>query len=143
MPIHKIVNARRKFLLAAVFLVTGKVELEQCMIIRSETSSDIAAIDDLTRRAFLPMAFSDGSEASIITALRGAGHLTLSLVAEEGGVIIGHIAFSPLTIGDAIEGWFSLGPVSVEPERQRSGIGRRLWQAALLIFANTRRSVLP
>ena len=80
------------------------------------------------------MAFSDGSEASIITALRGAGHLTLSLVAEEGGVIIGHIAFSPLTIGDAIEGWFSLGPVSVEPERQRSGIGRRLVASGVAHF---------
>lgn len=102
------------------------------MIIRREQPSDVAAIDALTSRAFAPMAFSSGTEAAIIMALREAGDLALSLVAEDQSRIIGHVAFSPITIGETDgDGWFGLGPISVEPSRQRSGIGRALVQAGL------------
>jgi putative acetyltransferase len=96
------------------------------MLIREECASDDLAINDLTIRAFKPMSYSDGTEAQIIRLLRQSGHLTLSLVAEEDGAIIGHVAFSPITIDGAHDGWFGLGPIAVEPTRQRSGIGRAL-----------------
>ncbi|TLG78891.1 N-acetyltransferase [Methylocystis sp. B8] len=96
------------------------------MLIRHETPADIRAIHDLTWTAFKPMRFSDDTEADSIDALRADGDLTISLVAEDGGEILGHIAFSPVTIDDAHYGWFGLGPIAVKPERQRQGIGRTL-----------------
>lgn len=96
------------------------------MIIRYERPSDDSAINDLTMRAFALMSYSDGTEAPIIRLLRQSGDLTLSIVAEEEGAIIGHVAFSPITIGGVHDGWFGLGPIAVEPARQRLGIGKLL-----------------
>ncbi|MBY5339338.1 N-acetyltransferase [Rhizobium leguminosarum bv. viciae] len=95
------------------------------MLIRDETPDDIDAIHDLTSTAFKPMPYSDGTEAEIVRRLRAAGDLKISLVAE-GGEILGHVAFSPVTIDGAHEGWFGLGPISVKPERQRQGIGKAM-----------------
>ena len=50
----------------------------------------------------------------------------MSLVADLHGRIIGHIAFSPVTISDGTSDWYGLGPVSVLPEYQRKGIGKAL-----------------
>lgn len=96
------------------------------MLIRAEAPADIEAVDDLTRIAFAPMPFSDGSEVDILRALRGSDDLTLSLVAEENGMVVGHVAFSPVTIDGVHDGWFGLGPISVAPDRQRQGIGKAL-----------------
>ncbi|MFE6255418.1 GNAT family N-acetyltransferase [Agromyces sp. NPDC057865] len=96
------------------------------MRIRPEQPGDEDAIHELTLAAFEPMPFSDGTEAPIVRSLRGDGDLTISLVAEEDGVIIGHVAFSPVSIDGASDGWFGLGPVSVAPDRQRRGIGSAL-----------------
>lgn len=101
------------------------------MQLRPERPADVDAIHDLTVIAFEPMPFSDGSEAPIIRALRDAGDLTLSIVAEESGEIVGHVAFSPVTVDGADRGWYGLGPVAVRPERQRQGIGRSLVAAGL------------
>lgn len=101
------------------------------MLIRPERPGDEDAIHDLTVMAFQPMLFSDGSEAPIIRALRSSGDLTLSLVAEEDGTIVGHVAFSPVTIDGVHGGWFGLGPISVKPERQRRGIGTALIREGL------------
>ena len=95
------------------------------MIIRDERLSDYDAINDLTVRAFAPMPFSDGTEVSIIRSLRQSDELAISLVADDNA-IVGHVAFSPVTINGVHGGWFGLGPISVEPDRQRSGIGRSL-----------------
>jgi len=94
--------------------------------IRPERPTDDDAIHDLTTVAFDPMPFSDGTEAPIIRALRSSGDLTLSLVAEEEGEVVGHVAFSPVTVDGAAAGWYGLGPISVRPDRQRQGIGRAL-----------------
>lgn len=96
------------------------------MLVRHETPADIQAIHELTWTAFKPMRFSDDTEADSINALRADGDLTISLVAEDGGEIIGHIAFSPVTIDTAHNGWFGLGPIAVKPERQRRGVGKAL-----------------
>jgi predicted N-acetyltransferase YhbS len=96
------------------------------LTIRVEEPGDIAAIYALTKAAFAPMPFSDGDEPDLINALRADGDLTLSLVAEKYGAIMGHIAFSPVTISDGTADWYGLGPVSAAPDVQRKGIGSAL-----------------
>ena len=99
--------------------------------IRSETDADIAAIDEVTIAAFKTLAISNHTEQFIVAALRAAKALTVSLVAEVDGPVIGHIAFSPVAISDGTRNWYGLGPVSVLPEYQRQGIGKALMQEGL------------
>ena len=96
------------------------------MIIRNETALDIEAIAEVTIAAFRTLPISNHTEQFIINALRAADALTISLVAETEGRIVGHIAFSPVTISDGSTGWYGLGPISVLPEYQRQGIGKSL-----------------
>ncbi|WP_394344642.1 GNAT family N-acetyltransferase [Aliirhizobium smilacinae] len=96
------------------------------MTIRAERPGDEGVIHELTQSAFAPMSYSSGTEGAIIRALRARGDLTLSLVAEENGEIIGHVAFSPVTIDGHYDDWFGLGPISVRADRQKQGIGRTL-----------------
>ena len=100
--------------------------------IRPERPGDEAAIRALTAAAFHEHPHSDGSEPGIIDALRAAGDLTLSLVAVNmDQAVIGHVAFSPVTISDGATGWYGLGPVSVMPTLQRTGIGTMLIRQGL------------
>lgn len=101
------------------------------MIIRPEMADDVPAIRAVTAAAFKGMLYSSGTEATIVDALRDAGVLTLSLVAEKQGRIVGHVAFSPVTINGEAGRWFGLGPVSVEPAEQRRGIGQALIREGL------------
>jgi putative acetyltransferase len=96
------------------------------MIIRKETAADIEAITKVTIAAFKTLAISNHTEQFIISALRAADALTISLVAEIDGQVVGHIAFSPITISDGAIGWYGLGPVSVLPEYQKQSIGKSL-----------------
>ncbi len=100
-------------------------------VIRNETNADISAISEVTVAAFKTLEVSNQTEHFIIEALRTAHALTLSLVAEIGGRIVGHIAFSPVTLSDGTRDWYGLGPVSVLPEYQRQGIGTRLIKEGL------------
>ena len=47
------------------------------------------------------------------------------------GRVVGHIAFSPVTISGGSPDWYGLGPVSVLPEHHRQGIGKSLIQEGL------------
>lgn len=96
--------------------------------IRPEALRDHGAIHAVTQAAFAGMEHSDGSEPDIVDRLRADGDLTLSLVASDGDQIVGHIAFSPVSISDGSAGWFGLGPVSVTPPLQHRGIGAQLVQ---------------
>ena len=99
--------------------------------IRSETDADADAITDVTIAAFKSLEISNHTEQFIIEALRAANALTISLVAELDGRVIGHIAFSPVAISDGARNWYGLGPVSVLPEYQRQGIGKALIREGL------------
>jgi len=99
--------------------------------IRDEVPGDEAAIAALTTSAFLGHPHSDGGEAEIVAGLRRDGDLSVSLLAEEGALVIGHAAWSPVAITDGASRWFGLGPVSVLPVRQRAGIGSALMRAGL------------
>ena len=105
------------------------------MEIRSEQAKDIGVIRRVTTLAFAPKEYSNQTEAAIVDALRGAGALTLSLVAVVGGEVVGHAAFSPVTIDGQKEHWYGLGPVSVRPDRQKEGIGGKLIREGLARLA--------
>jgi putative acetyltransferase len=96
------------------------------MTIRPETPYDIAAIEKVHVAAFEHHPRSRQTEHLIVNALRAAGALTVSLVAEVDGEVSGHIAFSPIRIDGRPCSWFILGPVGVLPRCQRRGIGCRL-----------------
>ena len=101
------------------------------MIVRTERAGDIDAIRTLTETAFKTAPHADGTEHLIIDRLRAAGALTLSLVAEADGAVVGHVAFSPVTVSDGSAGWYGLGPISVDPARQGEGIGGKLIREGL------------
>ncbi len=94
--------------------------------IRNETQADVERIAAITEAAFADHPHSSHTEQFIIAELRASGVLTLSLVAESGGVVAGHIAFSPVSFPDHSAGWYGMGPLSVAPEHQRQGIGTAL-----------------
>lgn len=94
--------------------------------IRPEAAGDEDTIFALTEAAFADMPFSEGDEKHVITRLRDDGDLTLSLVAEDAERIVGHIAFSPVTITDGAGDWYGLGPVAVWPELHHRGVGGAL-----------------
>jgi len=93
------------------------------MHIREERSNDIEAIYRVHDSAF-----ESSAEAQLVDLLRSRGKLTISLVAEDGEQIVGHILFSPVSIDPPARGWLALGlaPVGVIPERQRQGAGKAL-----------------
>lgn len=99
--------------------------------LRAECTADAAAIEQLTRAAFLHAAHSDHTEHRIVAALRAAGALSVSLVAEMAADLVGHVAASAVTISDGTPHWYGLGPISVQPARQGQGVGSQLMRAAL------------
>ncbi|MBO9329044.1 GNAT family N-acetyltransferase [Achromobacter pulmonis] len=101
------------------------------MQILPESPGDRDAIFTLTQAAFKDHPHSAHTEGHIIDALREAGALTLSLVARLDGRIAGHVAFSPVAIGDGSPDWYGLGPVAVLPELQGRGIGAALIRAGI------------
>jgi predicted N-acetyltransferase YhbS len=69
------------------------------VLIRPEAPTDRAAISGVIERAFAGHLHGNGTEQLIVDALRSSGALSLSLVAERDGPILGHIAFSPVSSG--------------------------------------------
>lgn len=104
--------------------------------IRDEAGSDVEAITKVTVAAFETLEISNDTEHFIIMALRAAKALAVSLVAELDGCVIGHVAFSPMTISDGTHDWYGLGPVSVLPTYHRQGIGTALIQEGLSRLEN-------
>lgn len=96
------------------------------MIIRPENPADIAAIRGVTISAFKDHPHSDETEHLVVDRLRQAGALSISLVCEVDGLVVGHIAFSPVALSDGSKNWFGLGPISVSPAFQGQGIGGAL-----------------
>lgn len=105
--------------------------MTQNILIREEEDTDFTTISKVTIAAFETMKISNHTEQFIVEALRSANALTISLVAEIDGIVVGHIAFSPVTISDGTKDWYGLGPVSVHPDFQRKGIGKALVQKGL------------
>lgn len=104
------------------------------MIIRAERSGDEAAIAAVTIAAFAHVSYSDQTEHLIVKRLRESGALTISLVAEVNGEVIGHIGFSPVSMSDGSSRWYGLGPLSILPQHQTKGHGSSLVREGLAIL---------
>src|SRR3954471_5526866 len=99
------------------------------VIVRQATAADADAIDEL-----IAAAFSGGeAELEIVRAIRALGIALpgLELVAEDDGAVIGHVL---LSAGD-LDGRRvpAIAPLSVRPERQRTGVGGTLMAEALTV----------
>ncbi|MEN5273207.1 N-acetyltransferase [Stenotrophomonas lactitubi] len=100
------------------------------LAIRPESIDDHVAIHKLTEMAFRDAVHSSHTEHHIVDALRERGELSMSLVAEDAGLLVGHVALSPVSVQDGSQGWFGLGPISVLPQQGR-GVGTALMRAAI------------
>jgi len=101
------------------------------MHVRDERPEDVETIHQMTDAAFALNPYSDGTEGWLINELRADGALTISLVAELDGEIVGHVAFSPVKIDGRDCGWFGLGPVCAKLGHMRKGIGSAVIRAGL------------
>jgi putative acetyltransferase len=90
------------------------------MKIRSEGTADSEAV-----RAVLRASFPTLDEARLVEALRAAGKLSVSLVAEEEREVVGCVAFSPVSVPGSTDG-LGLAPVAVAPAFRRRGIAGQL-----------------
>jgi len=96
--------------------------------IRPEANEDRKNVWNVNRAAF-----EAEDEANLVNALRDGGFVEVSLVAEVGDEIVGHILFTKLAVNtkfgavDAV----SLAPMAVLPSHQRQGIGSQLVEAGL------------
>ncbi|MEM6794116.1 MAG: N-acetyltransferase [Acidobacteriota bacterium] len=96
-------------------------------ILRTEHASDRASVFAVHRAAF-----ETDAEARLVDTLRASASPTLSLVAEAGGSVEGHIFFSPVTHAEHPElRLMGLGPMAVQPRTQRKGLGSLLVRRGL------------
>ena len=96
-------------------------------LIREERPADVDAI-----RSIHEACFPTGGEARLVDLLRAAGHLTVSLVGEVDGGVVGHVGFSPVTAASGDCG-LGLAPVAVLEPYRRRGIGASLIAAGLAV----------
>lgn len=94
--------------------------------VRPETINDLERINEIIVSAFKDHPYSNQKEHLLVAGLRIQGVLDVSLVAEFEGEIVGHIAFSKVTINGEHTHWYGLAPVSVVPKWQNQGIGSKL-----------------
>ena len=93
--------------------------------IRPEQPSDAPAI-----RAIHVASFPTDAEARLVDLLREASNLSVSLVAEVRGEVVGHVAFSPVRVASGRVG-AGLAPVAVLPSHRRQGAAALLVRAGL------------
>lgn len=97
------------------------------MLIRDEKKSDRDAVYAVNKSAF-----DSSSEADLVDSLRQQVHPLISLVAEDGGEVVGHIMFSPVSLSDCADlKVMGLAPMAVSPTHQRKGIGSVLVRTGL------------
>lgn len=95
------------------------------MVVRPEQPGDAEAIYSVHAASF-----ATAGEARLVDLLRTAGRLRVSLVAEVGSIVIGHIAFSPVTVPTGVAG-AGLAPLAVTASHRRKGIAAELVRAGL------------
>ena len=108
-------------------------------LVREESEPDAGAIREVNR-----MAFDGEDEARLVDALRDGGYVRVSLVAEEGGQVVGHILFSdlPIETSGGVVPALSLAPMAVIPSHQRRGIGSMLVREGLRTCAEAGHRVV-
>ncbi|KVN06555.1 GCN5 family acetyltransferase [Burkholderia diffusa] len=106
----------------------------EIVTLRDERASDVDAIGRVIVAAFASDPQHGQLERRIVDTLRAEGMLSVSLVAERDERVIGHVAFSPVSIGGEPAGsqqWYGLAPLAVLPECQRQSIGAGLVRTGL------------
>jgi putative acetyltransferase len=98
------------------------------LIIRRERPEDRPAVYEINR-----CAFETDTEARLVEALRGVGQISISLVDELDGRVVGHILFTHVSLNGTFSGArvMGLAPVAVLPEFQNQGIGSALVRSGL------------
>jgi putative acetyltransferase len=96
------------------------------MRVRPEAQADHAAVHGINVAAF-----GGETEARLVAMLREQARPVVSLVAEDGGIVIGHIMFSPVSLHGFGGLMMGLAPMAVAPAHQRHGIGSALVRAGL------------
>jgi putative acetyltransferase len=114
-----------------MFVTSRQEEPEEPLTIRDERTGDEHEVDQIVTAAFSNHPHSDQRGGWIVRRLRAGKALTMSMVADENGQLVVHVAFSPVQIDGASAGWHDLGPVAVRPEWQRQGIGSALIRAGI------------
>lgn len=104
------------------------------LLIRPERLGEEAAIRRVVESAFTGHPHSEGTEPAIVDRLRADGDLLLSLVAEQDGALLGHVAYSPAILSNGEQGWYALGPIGVAPGRKGQGVGRALVEAGSAVL---------
>ncbi|MBM3267505.1 MAG: N-acetyltransferase [Candidatus Sericytochromatia bacterium] len=98
--------------------------------VRAETPGDRVAI-----REVLQAAFGQPGEADLVDRIRQSGAFLpdLSLVADSGEGIVGHVLFSqvPVRVRMLYVQALALAPLGVRPDVQRRGVGAALVEAGL------------
>ncbi len=105
-------------------------------IIRNETPADHRAVENLTREAFWNVYRPGCMEHYLVHTFRGDCSFVpeLDLVLELDGEIIGHIVYvrSSITADDGrVIPTMTFGPISIAPEYQRKGYGKKLLEHSM------------
>ncbi len=104
---------------------TNRNSRELVMNVRPEEPADQAAVHEVNAHSF-----PTDAEARLVDALREAGRLSVSLVAVVEGEVVGHVAFSPVSLAGASDG-IGLAPLAVLSAHRRRGIGEELVREGL------------
>jgi len=101
------------------------------MIVRRENPADATQVYQIQSAAF-----GQPAEANLAVALRDGGHAigALSLVAEIKGTVVGHVVCSRGRIeqeGSPPRPSVGLGPIGVDPDHQRAGVGSALMHTVI------------
>lgn len=96
--------------------------------IRPETPADIPAI-----HAVHAACFPTEAEGRLVDLLRDADRLPVSMLAQAGSSIVGHVALSPVTVAGGSHGAVGAGlaPLAVIERHRRQGIAAKLVEAGL------------
>jgi putative acetyltransferase len=98
------------------------------MELRPETEADHTTVTEVTAAAF-----GQQDEARLVEAIRASAEYVpeITLLAEEEGRIVGHVMYSYSTLDGSEMRLLQLSPLSVAPDRQRTGIGSELTRESL------------
>ena len=106
------------------------------IIIRREIPADYSAVEYLTREAFWNVYRPGCTEHYVVHVLRQDPALVpgLDLVMEQDGKIIGHVMYmrAKIVADDGREvPVMTFGPISIRPDFQRQGLGKRLLEYSM------------